>query len=70
MKISTFSLCSLLLLASVVSAQTAGDTPGRVDKCIKPGMVALTFDDGPGEFNDQLLVLLKKKNVVATFFVL
>ncbi|KAF9956693.1 chitin deacetylase [Mortierella alpina] len=35
-----------------------------------PGVVAYTFDDGPAEYNDQLLAVLKKKNVKATFFVL
>ncbi|KAF9968488.1 hypothetical protein BGZ70_003342 [Mortierella alpina] len=35
-----------------------------------PGVVAYTFDDGPAEHNDQLLAILKKKNVKATFFVL
>ncbi|KAF9571867.1 hypothetical protein EC968_010595 [Mortierella alpina] len=56
-------------MSSVALAQTAGSATA-ISKCSKPGIVALTFDDGPGEFNDQLLALLKKKNVPATFFVL
>ncbi len=32
--------------------------------------VALTFDDGPGPFTEQLLDGLKKRNVRATFFVI
>lgn len=70
MKFSALVSSSFLLLSAVVSAQTAGNSSTRVDKCTKPGLVALTFDDGPGQYNDQLLALLKKKNVPATFFVL
>ena len=33
------------------------------------GIIYLTFDDGPGEFTDKLLDILKKHNVKATFFV-
>lgn len=32
--------------------------------------VALTFDDGPGRYTDELLNILKQKNVPATFYVL
>lgn len=32
--------------------------------------MALTFDDGPGKFTDELLTILKQKNVQATFYVL
>ena len=38
------------------------ETPDR-------GIIYLTFDDGPGEFTDKLLDVLKKNNVKATFFV-
>ncbi|KAG0328378.1 hypothetical protein BG004_002541 [Podila humilis] len=68
MKISTFLPCSALFLASIVVA--APDDPNKIDTCVKPGMVAWTIDDGPGEFNDQLLAIMAKKNVTATFFVL
>lgn len=37
----------------------------RVDKC-----VALTFDDGPSVYTDELLDILKENDVKATFFVL
>jgi len=33
-------------------------------------MVALTFDDGPGEFTNQVLDILEAHNTVATFFVM
>ncbi|KAF9571868.1 hypothetical protein EC968_010596 [Mortierella alpina] len=66
MKVSAAIACSAIFLASLVTAQV----PGQVEKCVTPGVVAYTFDDGPAEYNDQLLAVLKKKNVKATFFVL
>jgi len=39
------------------------------DSCIKKNQWALTFDDGPYKFDMELLDLLKKKNVKATFFI-
>jgi len=36
--------------------------------CVKNGQVALTFDDGPGEFTSGMLDVLKKYNAKATFF--
>ncbi|KAG0365848.1 hypothetical protein BGX24_003943, partial [Mortierella sp. AD032] len=68
MKIAT-SLLAALFLASAATA-VMPDDPAKIDTCTKPGVVALTFDDGPGQYNDQLLALLAKKNVKATFFVL
>ncbi|KAF9990763.1 hypothetical protein BGZ75_010018 [Mortierella antarctica] len=62
------TILSALALATVATALI--DDPTRVDTCTQPGTVALTFDDGPGKFNDQLLALLARKNVKATFFVL
>lgn len=47
-------------LPSAPAAQTV--TPGSL------GMLALTFDDGPSEITPQILDVLKKKNVKATFF--
>ncbi|ORX77680.1 glycoside hydrolase/deacetylase, partial [Basidiobolus meristosporus CBS 931.73] len=38
--------------------------------CEKPGVFALTFDDGPSQFTPALLKTLKEKQVTATFFVL
>ena len=42
--------------------------PGR--KYDSAPMVALTFDDGPGEYTNQILDLLGKYNVKATFFMI
>lgn len=33
------------------------------------GTIYLTFDDGPGEYTDKLLDILKKRNIKVTFFV-
>ncbi|CAG8620641.1 10254_t:CDS:2 [Ambispora leptoticha] len=38
--------------------------------CNRPGVVALTYDDGPSQFTPRLLQTLKSKGVNATFFVL
>ncbi|OAQ86063.1 polysaccharide deacetylase [Purpureocillium lilacinum] len=40
-----------------------------IDKCVKPGVVALTFDDGPAMYTEALLNLLDTFNAKATFFV-
>lgn len=56
-----FSLLSLSILG-FVSAQEV------VTSC-KPGYVALTFDDGPYKFTNELLDLLESESVKATFFV-
>ncbi|KAF9397252.1 hypothetical protein BGX21_009043 [Mortierella sp. AD011] len=69
MKINAILSLSALFLASVATA-VMPDDPDKIDTCTKPGVVALTFDDGPGIYNDQLLALLAKKNVKATFFML
>lgn len=37
--------------------------------CTEPGKVALTFDDGPGIYTEDLLDLLARNNVKATFFI-
>lgn len=65
---STLSLGALFLASAATAVMP--DDPTKIDTCTKPGVVALTFDDGPGMYNDQLLALLAKKNVKATFFVL
>ncbi|KXS14287.1 carbohydrate esterase family 4 protein [Gonapodya prolifera JEL478] len=38
-------------------------------QCVQPGMVALTFDDGPTEFTQGLLDLLDQLGIKATFFI-
>ncbi|KAK3341918.1 chitin binding protein [Lasiosphaeria hispida] len=48
-----------------------GDVPYGVDvsRCTVPGKVAITFDDGPNKFTNELLDVLKKNDAKATFFV-
>lgn len=54
-------LCSLISL-SAFAEQTAVNTPAK-------GTVALTFDDGPNPiYTKQILAILKKYHIKATFF--
>ena len=46
------------------------DDSGKYDETKKRPMVALTFDDGPGESTEALLDCLTKNNAKATFFML
>ncbi|KAG0269555.1 chitin deacetylase [Actinomortierella ambigua] len=69
MKVSTILSFSALFMASIASA-AAPDLANKIDTCVKPGVVALTFDDGPGIYTEQLLTILDKHKVKATFFVL
>ncbi|OUM56410.1 carbohydrate esterase family 4 protein, partial [Piromyces sp. E2] len=39
------------------------------EQCTKPGLFALTFDDGPNTTTPYVLDLLKKEGIKATFFV-
>lgn len=61
-----FSVCLLLFfLTNIAWAQEP-----KVNKNPLPGTVALTFDDGPNPtFTPQVLAILKKYNIKATFFV-
>ncbi|KAF4947620.1 hypothetical protein FSARC_13922 [Fusarium sarcochroum] len=44
-------------------------SPGAViQKCNKPGVLALAYDDGPGQYTTQLLDILNKAGAKATFF--
>src|SRR5207248_386760 len=61
-------LITLAIAAVGVSAQDPG--PGFITKCVKPGHVALTFDDGPSPSTPKLLDYLKAAKIHATFFVL
>ncbi|KAL7904701.1 carbohydrate esterase family 4 protein [Trichoderma velutinum] len=49
----------------------SGDVPygETITECDSPGLVALTFDDGPYEYTNQLLDLLDLYKVKATFFI-
>ncbi|KAI1854000.1 hypothetical protein JX265_003677 [Neoarthrinium moseri] len=48
-----------------------GTVPYNADitACNVPGTVALTYDDGPGPYTEELLQILESNNVKATFFI-
>ena len=50
-----------LTLAPIASAASDYDRPGQK-------LLALTFDDGPGPYSDQILDTLAAHNAKATFF--
>lgn len=71
---------SLLATASNMSLNRRADRDQReplgnvpygtnILKCTVPGKVALTFDDGPYIYTQELLNILASNNVKATFFV-
>ncbi|KAK1235052.1 hypothetical protein PQX77_001717 [Marasmius sp. AFHP31] len=56
----------VLALSSAVFAQVP--LANVYDNCVKPNTVAMTFDDGPYNYNFDILTVLKKYNAKATFF--
>jgi peptidoglycan/xylan/chitin deacetylase (PgdA/CDA1 family) len=60
---------ALCLLPFIAHAATADNTENGIHKIAEKGTVALTFDDGPTEvYTPQILAILKKYNIKATFF--
>ena len=59
----------VVISLSILSHQrkTLGVSTDNIETNLK--VVALTFDDGPSEHTQQILSILKEKNVQATFFV-
>ncbi|RPA75974.1 chitin deacetylase-like protein [Ascobolus immersus RN42] len=56
--------------SAIFARQSGGPAAGTViTKCTQSGVIAVTFDDGPGQYGAQLLQLLNQANVKATFFV-
>lgn len=62
---------------NVAGSSTEGSTENGVlsheeqlDRDIEKGKVYLTFDDGPGPYTDELLDVLAKYDIKATFFVI
>ncbi|KAF9197530.1 chitin deacetylase [Haplosporangium sp. Z 27] len=70
MKASAILSSAALLLATVASTVYAAPMSLGIEKCQMPGVVAYTFDDGPGIYNAELLTKLAARNVTATFFVI
>ncbi|MFE3453326.1 polysaccharide deacetylase family protein [Nonomuraea sp. NPDC059194] len=58
-----------LLARSLTAVQPGWPRPPVTINCRKVKCVALTFDDGPGDFTPWLLDELRKSGVKATFFV-
>ncbi|EXK30146.1 hypothetical protein FOMG_13785 [Fusarium oxysporum f. sp. melonis 26406] len=54
-----------------IPRSTTGKVPYNVyiTNCTTPGTFALTFDDGPYKYTDQVLDVLKQNNIKATFFI-
>ena len=52
------------------STATPEGTASSENAVFHEGQVALTFDDGPGQFTEQLLDIFKERNIKASFFVL
>lgn len=46
------------------------DEQGRYDKKVRRPMIALTFDDGPGKYTEELIDFLVENDAKATFFML
>ena len=44
--------------------------PKVIEKCVRKGDIALTFDDGVSRVTQEVLNILKNENVKATFFIL
>ncbi|RGP71691.1 polysaccharide deacetylase [Fusarium longipes] len=70
------ALSSLLLVGNVAAAavedpieifnrQAAGQV---IRQCSKPGVLALAYDDGPGQYTNQLIDILDKAGAKGTFF--
>ena len=64
--------CASIVYVVVGMRPTAGKAASADSIDVAKQLVdcAITFDDGPGRYTAQLLDILKKKQVVATFFVL
>ena len=77
--IATSLLClAALSFALPVREEIAVDEPtvdsavpfgAVVDRCVIPGTVALTFDDGPFIYTERTLDILRENGARATFFV-
>jgi len=64
-----FSLLKLATYAGLIQAAAAAVPVGvEIKKCTVDRNIALTFDDGPFEYTNELLDQLKKYGYKATFF--
>ena len=61
-------LYGLFLVSKARSFQFFGELIDRVETSEK--VIALTFDDGPTEFTDEILEILRKQDIKATFYLI
>lgn len=59
--------CVWAVATQLIGPETAATA--TADQKEDKAACALTFDDGPGNFTEQLLDLLKERRIIATFFV-
>ena len=70
MKLLSVIICALLLMNSYIVCSFAEENIYRSIPNAK-GLIALTFDDGPHpRYTRQILDILKKEEIKATFFVI
>lgn len=63
-KVLLSTILCMLPFTAFATIESKTDLPKNAAR----GTVALTFDDGPSEFTPQILAILKKYNIKATFF--
>lgn len=67
--ILSFLLSTLVLGASLPEAGVQRRQAGVIQRCTQPGVIALTFDDGPYQYEQDLIDQLDAAGSKATFFV-
>lgn len=69
-KAATGGVLATTGLLTLTTLPAAADTERTEPDCADVKCVALTFDDGPGEYTDELLDVLDENDAKATFYVL
>lgn len=64
-----FAKLSILLGSAVMLASSLVSAQSMVRNCNKPGYVAITYDDGPNVYTEELVRYLDSVGVKATFFI-
>jgi peptidoglycan/xylan/chitin deacetylase (PgdA/CDA1 family) len=62
------SVSLLLIYSAIIASLTKVWAAELITQC-KPGYVAITYDDGPYQYTSELINLLDREGVKATFFV-
>ncbi|KAI9199603.1 uncharacterized protein BJ171DRAFT_518035 [Polychytrium aggregatum] len=63
------STTAITTTSSPASSPTAGARIPVIKSCVTPGVIAITYDDGPVPNTASLLDILKQNNIKATFFI-